>query len=113
MIPVVGKPAIVTLLLVPCIPWFGWNTLTTPDPLVVLNAFVFNVLLGKVSFDKVNTPVTFSNSALLILNFISSFWSAVQVDPFWDLKNTPVYGCWDIVLSEPILVSPNLATYAV
>ena len=58
----------------------------------------------KVPFDEV------VNSALLIVNFKSSFWSAVQVEPFCDLNKTPAYGCLDIVLLEPILVSPNLPT---
>ena len=94
----------------PCIPWLGWKTVISLEPLVVLKGLVFNVLPPKVSFVKVTVPVTLLNSALLILNLISSFWSADQVTPFCDLKNTPAYGCADIVLLDPKLVSPNLAT---
>ena len=110
-IPVVGHPEIVTLLPVPCIPWFGWKTLTTAELFVVLRGLFLSVLLGKVSFVNVTEPVTLLNSALLNKNFISSFWSAVHVTPFWDLNNTPLYGCCDIVLLESNAFSPNLATY--
>ena len=96
--------AIVTLFDVPCIPWLGWNTLITLELFVVLKGLVFNDLVGNVSFVKVTVPVTLLNSALLILNLISSFWSADQVTPFCDLKNTPAYGCADIVLLDPKLV---------
>ena len=34
------------------------------------------------------------NTALLIVNFISSYWLGSQVVPFWDLNNEPKYGCW-------------------
>ena len=67
-------------------------------------------LAGNDSLQSVTLPTTFENSALFNVNLISSFCSAVQVEPFWDLNITPAYGCCDIVLSEPITVSPNLPT---
>ena len=103
-------PAIVTLFDVPCIPWLGWNTLITPELLVVLKGLFLSVLVGKVSLVSVTVPVTLLNSALLNLNFISSFCSADQVIPFCDLNNTPAYGWADIVLLESNDVSPILAT---
>ena len=43
------------------------------------------------------------------LNFKSSICSGDHVRLLADLNNTPVAGCFDTVLSEPITVSPNLA----
>ena len=34
------------------------------------------------------------NTALLIRNFISSYWLGSHVVPFCDLNNDPKYGCW-------------------
>ena len=108
-----ATPAIVTLFDVPCIPWFGWKTLITLEPLVVLKALFFIVLVGKLSLVNTTAPeFAISKSHLLNLNLISSFWSAVHVVPFCDLNNTPAYGCSDIVLSELIWVSPIRATQA-
>ena len=105
-----GTPAIVTTLFVSCKLWFGWNTLTTPEVSVVLIGFCFSVLASSVLFARWTVPVTWLNSALLIVNLISSFCSVVQVEPFCDLNNTPAYGCDDIVLFEPMFVSPSLPT---
>ena len=66
------------------------KTLITPEVFVVLNDFNLSFLVSKSLFVKVTCPVTSLNSALLILNFKSSFWSADQVTPFCDLKKTPV-----------------------
>ena len=104
-------PAIVTLSLVECRPWFLWNTLIIPVPLNVLNGFVPNVLTGKCLLAKVNVPVWLVvNEAFFNLNFKSSNCSALQVLLFADLNNIPVAGCFDTVLSELKFVPPNLAT---
>ena len=34
------------------------------------------------------------NTALLIRNFMSSYWLGSHVVPFCDLNNDPKYGCW-------------------
>ena len=106
-----ATPAMVTLLLVPCIPWLGWNTLTTFEVFDVLNGLVFNDLVPNESFESVIVPGFVLYSALLNVNFKSSLGSDVQVEPFCDLNNTPAYGCCDIVLSEFNWVSPSLAAY--
>ena len=59
-----ATPEIVTLFDVPCIPWFGWKTLTTPEPLIVLNGFALNVLVGNASLANETVPVVWVNSAL-------------------------------------------------
>ena len=77
---------------------------------VVVIGFVANALEGSVPLTRYTVPVTFSNSALLKVNFKSSFCSAVQVEAFCDLKNEPKDGWTDTVLVPPTTVSPILAT---
>ena len=107
----VAIPAIVTLLFVLCIPWFLWNTLITLEPLNVLIGLLSNVFVGNTSFVNVNVPVDdVSNTAFFNVNFKSSICSGVHVLLLADLNKTPIFGCADTVLFEPITVSPNLAT---
>ena len=104
-------PDMVTLLVVPCIPWFGCLTLITAEPLVVCKAFAPNCLVGVESFTSVNVPVLVtSNTALFNWNFISLVWSSDQVDPFWDLNRTPIAGCFDTSLLESKVFWPVSAT---
>ena len=49
----------------------------------------------------------------LIIDTISSFWSAVHVEAFCDLNILPKYGCCEINLVASSVVCPNLAVYIV
>ena len=111
---VVPTPEMVTFELVLCIPWLGWVTLTTAEPLVVLNGFAASVLLATASLTNVTEPVlVVVNLALLILNFKSCSWLADHVLLFCDLNKTPSEGCLETNRPLDNAFSPVVATYAV
>ena len=78
-----GRPAIVTLFAVLCIPWFLWWTVITAELTVVVIGFLGKVNTGTTSLTRWTLPVVFVvNLARLSVNLTSSFCSAVQVDEF-------------------------------
>ena len=39
--------------------------------------------------------------ALYNVNFISWFWSAVHIEPFWDLNKLPIANCFEYWATPP------------
>ena len=100
-------PLIVTLLLVVCIAWSGWNILTVVEVLRVSIALFLNVWVGTGSFSNSILPDdVVVNFARYKLNFISWNWKPVYVESFCDLNNAPKNGWSFTNLLPPTSSSP-------
>ena len=105
----VAPDIITTGLFAFCIPWFLWNTVTTPLPSVLDIGLRGKFLAGISSCTRVISAPELLNTHLFNLNFKSLLCSGVHVEAFCEVKNTPPYGCFVILFVVFVKSNPPIS----